>query len=383
MEQEDSKEKLIIEREHLQQMLDLLNQQGYELVGPTVNEGTIIYDTLNVVADLPVGQTVEQEGGTARLIPGQAGRLFGFTGSAHSWKRFLYPPTRRLWQANRVNGSFELVEEPPDAPKYAFIGVRPCDLAAIAVQDKVFMGGDYVDPTYRRRREQAFIVAVNCGQVSNTCFCSSMKSGPRAEAGFDLALTEIMADDRHYFVVEVGTKAGAAVIDAVPHSQAGPDDEAQAAAVIKQAEAQMGRQLDTDGLRELLYRNLDHPRWDAVAERCLACANCTMVCPTCFCTTVEDVTDLTGRQAERWRKWDSCFTTTFSYIHGGSVRASAKARYRQWLTHKLASWVDQFGTFGCVGCGRCIAWCPVGIDITHEVQVIKQSDAAAVATKET
>ena len=120
-------------------------------------------------------------------------------------------------------------------------------------------------------------------------------------------------------------------------------------------------------MQELLQGNLEHPRWDDVAERCLTCGNCTMVCPTCFCTTVEDHSDLAGRRAERKRRWDSCFTMDFSYIHGGSVRDQARSRYRQWMTHKLASWIDQFGTSGCVGCGRCITWCPVGIDITEEV----------------
>jgi Fe-S-cluster-containing hydrogenase component 2 len=142
----------------------------------------------------------------------------------------------------------------------------------------------------------------------------------------------------------------------------------------------MGRSMDTTDIKELLYRNYDHPRWRNVASRCLTCANCTMVCPTCFCTTVEDVTDLTGNQAERWRKWDSCFTVDFSYIHGGSVRASPESRYRQWMTHKLATWIDQFGTSGCVGCGRCITWCPVAIDITEEVRAIRATDHAAATS---
>ena len=133
----------------------------------------------------------------------------------------------------------------------------------------------------------------------------------------------------------------------------------------------MGRSLDQEGLKELLYENRNHPRWDDVADRCLSCANCTMVCPTCFCTTVEDSTDLTGDTAERVRRWDSCFTMDFSYIHGGAVRKSVKSRYRQWMTHKLGTWQDQFGSSGCVGCGRCITWCPVGIDITEEVAAMR------------
>ena len=136
----------------------------------------------------------------------------------------------------------------------------------------------------------------------------------------------------------------------------------------------MGRELDIDDIKGLLYRNYDHPRWDEVAERCLTCGNCTMVCPTCFCTTVEDVTDLDGDHVERHQQWDSCFTVDYSHIHGGAVRGSSRSRYRQWMTHKLATWWDQFDSSGCVGCGRCITWCPVGIDLTEEARAIRESE---------
>jgi formate hydrogenlyase subunit 6/NADH:ubiquinone oxidoreductase subunit I len=203
-----------------------------------------------------------------------------------------------------------------------------------------------------------------------------MQTGPKATAHFDLALTEVLAADRHYFVVEVGSKKGGEVLEKIPHQPLTAAEKEQAESLVKAASQRMGRTLQTADLKELLYRNVENPQWEEVAKRCLACANCTMVCPTCFCATVEDVTSLDGSSAERWRKWDSCFTMEFSYIHGGSVRYTPKARYRQWITHKLASWVDQFGTFGCVGCGRCLTWCPVGIDITAEAQALRDSEAA-------
>ncbi len=153
-----------------------------------------------------------------------------------------------------------------------------------------------------------------------------------------------------------------------------PGEIERAAAVVAHTAATMGRSMETEGIRDLLMGNLDHPRWDDVAERCLTCGNCTMVCPTCFCTSVEDASDLSGEEASRSRRWDSCFTMDFSYIHGGSVRASPKSRYRQWMT-QLASWIDQFDTSGCVGCGRCITWCPVGIDITEEARAIREQPA--------
>jgi ferredoxin len=201
-----------------------------------------------------------------------------------------------------------------------------------------------------------------------------MNTGPKAQQGFDLALTEILETDRHYFVVETGTDLGADILREIPHHQSNEAERAKAEQVVAKATAQMGRSLDLGGVKDLLYHSAEHARWDEVAKRCLTCANCTMVCPTCFCTTVEDVTDLTGGHAERWRKWDSCFTMDFSYIHGGSIRPSVRARYRQWLTHKLASWIDQFGVSGCVGCGRCLTWCPVGIDITEEVRALRASE---------
>ena len=302
--------------------------------------------------------------------------MFGYVVGPHSWKRFLFPPVLKLWQARREGSGFEVTPENNETPKFAFLGVRSCELHAISIQDKVFMRTDYTDPTYQSRRNNLCIIAINCGQAGGTCFCTSMGTGPKATADFDLALTEVLGKDLHYFVVEVGAQLGSELLQTIPHREASLEDIQLAEDIVANTAENMGRSMDTTGIKDLLYRNLDHQRWDDVASRCLTCSNCTMVCPTCFCTNVEDVTDLTGEHAERWRKWDSCFTMDFSYISGGSIRASTKSRYRQWMTHKLASWIDQFGTSGCVGCGRCITWCPVGIDITEEVRAIRESESA-------
>jgi ferredoxin len=372
----------VIERADFGQLFAALQARGYRVLGPTVRAGAITYDELDSVADLPEGWTDGQAGGHYRLKRRDDSALFGYALGPQSWKQFLHPPRQRLWQAERTASGIAVTEEPVETPKWAFLGVRACELQAIAIQDRVFLEGSYADPHYAARRADVFIVAVNCGQAGATCFCASMGTGPQATTGYDLALTEVLTAERHIFVVEVGSGAGAEVLAAVPHRRAQIADQLAAQAVVAEAAAHMGRTLDTGGLKELLYRNADHPRWDEVAARCLSCGNCTQVCPTCFCTSVEDVTDLTGQHAERQRRWDSCFTMDFSYIHGGSVRPSPKARYRQWMTHKLASWYDQFGTSGCVGCGRCITWCPVGIDITEEARAIRESDGAGTAAKE-
>ncbi len=376
-------DRVVVDRDHLQDLFVTLTSKGYQVVGPTIRDHAIVYDTLSSVADLPIGYTDEQDGGMYRLKKRTDHAVFGYVVGPHSWKKFLFPPVMRLWQARREGSGFDVIPENDEAPKFAFLGARSCELHAISIQDKVFMRAEFTDPTYQSRRNDLCIIAINCGQAGGTCFCTSMGTGPKVNSDFDLALTEVLGKNLHFFVVEVGSQLGSELLQTIPHREASPDDIQLAEDIVANTAEHMGRSMDTTGIKDLLYRNLNHQRWDDVASRCLTCSNCTMVCPTCFCTTVEDVTDLTGEHAERWRKWDSCFTMDFSYIYGGSIRASTKSRYRQWMTHKLASWIDQFGTSGCVGCGRCITWCPVGIDITEEVHAIRESESLPnKATKE-
>jgi sulfhydrogenase subunit beta (sulfur reductase) len=351
-------------------LFGVIRAEGYQLIGPRVRDGAIVYTEIASVADLPAGWTEVQDAGTYRLQRRDDEALFGYAVGPHAWKQFLFVPRLRLWEAAREGQGFRVLPPSDTAPRLALIGVRSCELHAIAIQDRVFLEDRFVDPDYAARRAGALMVAVNCGQAGGTCFCVSMQTGPRVTQGYDLVMTEILIPE-HRFLVAAGSERGRALLARAGGAAATNDDHRAAEAVVQRTAATMGRTLDATQVRELLTDNLEHPRWDEVAARCLACANCTLVCPTCFCSTVEDVTDLTGEHAERWRRWDSCFTQEFSYIHGGSVRVSTKARYRQWLTHKLATWIDQYGTSGCVGCGRCITWCPVGIDLTEEVRAIR------------
>jgi ferredoxin len=372
----------VIEPVALEVLIDVLRQRGFRVVGPTLQSGAIVYDELTSASQLPAGWTDAQEAATYRVARRDDGAFFSHNVGPNSWKSFLFPPRLTIWKARRgQDGSIE-VESPPEPPRQAFIGVRSCDLHAIAIQDRVFIGDRYVDRDYEARRRDAFIVAVNCAKAGGTCFCTSMGTGPKAESGFDLSLTELVEDGAHRFLVEVGSERGAELLSVLPHREAEPTDERLAGEVVERTAASMGRSLETDGIKELLYANQEHPRWDEVSERCLTCGNCTLVCPTCFCSTVEDVTDLEGVEAEHRREWDSCFTLDHSYIHGGSVRGSGRSRYRQWLTHKLASWIDQFGSSGCVGCGRCITWCPVAIDITEEAGAIRATDLRDLAEQQ-
>jgi ferredoxin len=358
----------VIGRDGLDALIGALRARGYTVVGPTVRSGSIVFDEVASSADLPAGWVDVQDGGTFRLEPTGDGALFAHTVGHDSLKRFLFPPRVRVWHGTRdaLEGG-----EPDPPPRYAFLGVRSCDLHAVAIQDRVFLEQPHPEADYAARREGAFFVAVNCSRAGGTCFCASMGTGPRATSGFDLALTEVLDDRGHRFLAEVGSDRGAEVLAAL---ETRPPDDAERGAPARAAAAAtagMGRSLDTDGLHDLLLAAVEHPRWDEVAERCLSCGNCTMVCPTCFCSAAEDTTDLAGEHAEQARVWDSCFTLGHSYIHGGSVRRTTRSRYRQWMTHKLATWIDQFGTSGCVGCGRCVTWCPVAIDITEEVAALR------------
>jgi ferredoxin len=365
-------QKALISIEALPDLIAQLATQGYTVIGPQRRDDAIVLDEISSTDQLPVGWDDEQQGGTYRLVKNERDALFDYVVGPHSWKRYLHPPVQRLWQAERRGKSFTIKTEPEEAPRYAFFGVRSCDIHAIETQDRVFDNGDFADPSYLSRRAKAFIVAVNCARPAATCFCTSLNTGPKAQHGFDLAFTELIDTKRHVFVVEIGTQQGAKLLAQIPHRETTPEDLAAAEAVIHQASQAIQREL-VPQVDTLLKNNLEHPRWNEVAQRCLSCTNCTMVCPTCFCTTVEDTTDLSGQTAERWRTWDSCFSLDFSYIHGGSIRREGRSRYRQWMTHKLATWHDQFGSSGCVGCGRCITWCPVGIDITEEARAIRDN----------
>ncbi|HVP15364.1 MAG TPA: 4Fe-4S dicluster domain-containing protein [Terriglobales bacterium] len=369
------------ERADLDRLFGLLHERGYTVVGPTLRQGAVVLDEIEDASRLPAGWTDDQEAGQYRLRRSGSPALFDGRSGPASAKRALLPPTATLLQARRAGATLELLEGDPPPPKLACLGVRACDLAAIEIQDRVLLGGSYQDPIYRARRENLLVIAVQCASAGGTCFCASMGTGPEVRSGHDLALAEIVADGRHTFVASAGTAHGRELLDGMRARPATAAEQEAVRAAVARCRASMGRTLDTDDLPGLLARTLEHPNWDAVALRCLACGNCVLVCPTCFCVNTEDVTDVPTGLTRRVRRWDTCYSLDYSYIHGGNVRTSIRARYRQWLTHKLGTWHAQFGTTGCVGCGRCITWCPAAIDITEEAAKLRQPPARKEASR--
>ncbi len=363
----------ILDTAGLHGLVVALIDRGYRVVGPVVRDSAIVLAELSVSDELPRGWGVDTGPGHYRLRHRDDNACFGHSAGPQSWKQFLHPPRQRVWSGT-ADGTADLDPEEPQV--YAFLGVRGCDLAAIATLERVLGGAAQPDASFVNRRRRLFVVAVNCTEPGGLCFCASMGTGPAAGPGYDLALTERIDGADCRYLVDIGSEAGAEVLAAVPHRAAGPAEIDSARAEVSVAAQRMGRQMPERDLRQLLAQSRESPHWDEVASRCLTCGNCTMVCPTCFCTSTEDVSDLTGQHAERWLNWASCFEFDFSLLHEGPVRQTGASRYRQWLTHKLGTWHDQFGSSGCVGCGRCIAWCPTGIDVTEEMATLAELSPA-------
>ena len=356
----------VLPQADFQRLLDALSAKGYRVVGPVVRDGSVVWETVERTADLPIGWRDQQEPGRYRLEQSGDDRIFGVVHGPQSLKPFNFAPREALLTIERSKNSFTSSPNIPKSEKVAVLGARSCDVAGLAMQDRIFLRDAYADPYYQTRRNSMLVVAVNCTRALTTCFCASMATGPGATSGFDLVLTELDT----VFLIEAGSLEGSDILSALAIDPASPAQLDEAERNIGSCAMSQTRRLDTSELPQALYASHEHARWDDVAGRCLACANCTMVCPTCFCHTVEETPDLTGQRTEHARLWDSCFTQEHGYIHGKNIRPTIKDRYRMWLTHKLASWIDQFGTSGCVGCGRCITWCPVGIDLTEELPAL-------------
>jgi len=420
----------------LQTLIDILRSENYRVLGPTLDQHAIVYDEITSIGQLPKGYCDSQSPAVYQLTQTPSApenqKLFHFNLGPHSPKQFLFPPTSVLPGPEKAgpekadiakadaDPTANNAPEPQHVQPMAILGLRACELAAIAIQDRVLMSPPFVDSQYALRRKSLFVIAVQCTTAASTCFCPSMNTGPELPGPellgpdanpntYDLALTELVPSSHcqftHGFLVQAGSRRGQVILDQLPSEEPSREMLEAKKQTIEAVHKKIQRAMppapsipgpsisgpsisgppssglpSIDGqsgdLRDALLARLNHPHWQNVADRCLSCANCTMVCPTCFCSSVDEVSDLLNESSIRQRHWDSCFNPDFSHTSGAPVRNTVRSRYRQWLTHKLATWFDQFDSSGCVGCGRCITWCPVGIDLTQEVaKLLEPSEA--------
>ncbi len=354
----------------LDALLEALVRRGYRCLGAQAERDALVLRELEAGTHLPRGLQAEQTAGQIRLTRDPLNRYFAWATGPQAIKPLAFAPQESLWRVARgADGALRFEATLPRLTKLAVIGVRACDLAALALQDAHFLRDGRVDPHYAARRAGLFLVAVQCAVPAATCFCASTGDGPTPTAGHDIALAELPEG----FVATAGSEAGRVFLETLNLAPATPEQIETARTQGEAAAAAQTRRLPGHDLRDALMTQLEHPRWDDVAARCLACGNCTAVCPTCFCHAEIDTPAVDGAASVHARQWDSCFGETHGHLHGFNVRGDIRSRYRQWLTHKLAGWHDQFGRSGCTGCGRCIAWCPVGIDLTAEVAALTEA----------
>ncbi len=335
-------------------LVDALIADGRTVVAPTVRDGAVTLDEVASSDDLASGHLAEMAPGRYGLVDDPEGRVFGTPVGPDSVKRWRRPPSTIVWRGTRGPAGFSGGRPPRLDRRMAFVGLRGCDLAAVRLYDRA-VGAEATDD---------FVVAVECTLPAPTCFCVSMGTGPGISRDADIVLTEITVPS-HVLVARAYTDRGDMMLERLGVRPAAAAEEDEAWSRVAEAARAMTVGIDPDRAAAAL-RIPSAQGWEDVASRCLACGNCTMVCPTCFCSTTIDHTTPDAAEATRVRVWDSCFSPGFSEVHGGPVRATIAARYRQWISHKLSWWWDQFGSSGCVGCGRCIVWCPTGIDIRAE-----------------
>jgi ferredoxin len=339
-----------------------------EVIGPVVHDGVIRLRPITTAGELPVEVTDEQEAATYRLRTTSGLRRFGYGPGPDSLKTLVHPPRTPVWTMRRRDGSIIVEQADHPVSRRAVLGVRACDLRALAILERTQTGGPHPDPAFLAHRAGLFLVVVDCEHPAPTCFCDTANGGPTATSGYDLALTELDGPHGPTYIVRAGTGAGERLVESLRLEPADPEHVRIAERLRAQCEHEHIRELPDHAAAAV--RQPDHPRWAEVAERCLTCGNCTAVCPTCFCTDMDDEMGLDGVTSTRTRVWDTCFSMEYSHLGPGPHRSTPVSRYRQWLSHKLGTWHDQFGESGCVGCGRCITWCPVGIDLTAEVEAL-------------
>ncbi len=341
--------------DELKTLFDQIKSRDYNIIGPKLENSAVRLKNLSDFAEIPYGFGDEQAPGRYRVAENGG----AFRNGPDSPKMLLYPPELLLFT---VKPDLDIEYPSYEFKRTALFGIKPCDLAAIKIMDDV--QGTLGDQYYTRMREKLLLVVENCTEPGETCFCSTMGTGPFATRGFDISYTRLEED---LVLFQPGSDLGVELLSELSLEPASDEVVDRFRAVMTEASKKARAEFSLENLPEILEIGVEAETYRKIAEKCLGCANCNMVCPTCFCFDIVDEPELDG-SAKRIRIWDGCHSYSYGQVAGGHFRKSLHARYRHWVLHKFVYWIRQFGAFGCVGCGRCITWCPAGIDIR---QVIK------------
>lgn len=342
-----------------------------------------MYSVIMSEADLP--RILEELGQSYRVFgPVQKGTDYVFSPIEHAEdlcldysttilppKKFFSPPRETIFtfEGDSISSITDLIPE----EKQILLGVHSCDLAGLKFLDRVFLGFRS-DPRYLRRRNNFLIFAVTCKTVADTCFCLSMGTGPEA-SGFDVLMTDV---GRRY-LMEAGSPEGEKVLKSLGLKTATKEDFEAKRAAIERLKGEFKRSIDMDGMSELCMSSKDHSVWAKYGKICLACGQCGISCPTCFCFDIRESIDPSLRKGERYREWDVCLLREFSQVAmGGNFRPERSARIRQFICHNLCYGSYQYSMMKCIGCGRCIKVCPVNIDITEIARELREQQVTTM-----
>ncbi|MBS3977633.1 MAG: 4Fe-4S dicluster domain-containing protein [Syntrophomonadaceae bacterium] len=285
-----------------------------------------------------------------------------FTGNTRlSPKGLMFLQTESMYSYTVTEGGMGVVLEEIDhkPARQVIVGIRPCDVQSVQVMDEVFLTKGYVDKLYKEKRDHTCLVALGCLSPLPTCFCSSMGLNPMAAPGADLMMYDL--GDSYGIIPQ--SEAGEALIASL------------GGLVLDGGQVPAGNpctlKVDTEGLTAKLQKMFEHPLWNKVNQKCLACGTCTYLCPTCHCFDIQGKNK--GDEGYKFRCWDSCMYPEYTLMAGGhQPRSSKKERLRQRFLHKLQYMPERYHAWGCVGCGRCLAYCPVQVDITRFMRDVKE-----------
>jgi sulfhydrogenase subunit beta (sulfur reductase) len=335
----------ILQKKDLGKFVENL-KKDHEVIGPKRKAEGYIFDYIDDSGELALDYT------TTMLPP----------------KKIFFPPREPLYSYEKV-GEEVVIKDLSEKwkKKRILFGVHSCDINALLILDGVF-GGKLKDQLYLNRRRNTLIIGMNCRSPGENCFCDAMTTGPTIKKGYDLLLTDI--GDKYY--VQVGSKAGEKLLSRDLFRTATKADRKKMEAEVIRVKNKLQSDFGIDKLGEKMKGKFWSKLWEAQTKKCVLCGACNFVCPTCYCFDVVDETDLAGKKGQRVRVWDTCHFKDFATVAGGiNFRGGKVPRVKQRLYHKLCYSTEQRGVYDCVGCGRCIQFCPAKIDIREIIKDVQ------------